>query len=629
MKRQHITLTMFATLAAILLSGCSSNFAPNPVQPEQTTIGPIQGAVHGGQSPVSGAQIYLYAAGTGGYGTSATSLMTAGPNTFKDGSGNYYALTDANGNFSLGGDYTCTQGQQVYMVAVGGNPGLTPVPPATSINNTAIVQMAGLGQCPAAGNLAAQVPYLIINEVTTVAFAYAMGGFATNAYNISSSGTTVAQTGIANAMLNAGNIASLQYGAALAVANGNSKSIVPQSKIYTLADILATCVNTSSSSSTQCTALFAAAATVAPSGGSQPATDEANAIFNIVHNPTANVSTLFSLLPSSPVFQPYMSSAPTDWTLPVVYQGVVGTPVNIAFDTSGNAWLGDSTKGVVEIGPQGAVSTFTKNQSNQAFGAISGVAVASNGTIWATDLGSKLVYIMNSAGVVTTTISNGNLQNPAAVSFDSSGNAFVVNESAASISIFNSSGSTITGWCPNSCTVGGMNHPNWIAVDTSGNAWITSQTNDVGELPKTGGAYSNSNTNYKLKSNTGLAFDAGGNLWVVTTTPTELDELNSGTVINTVKKAGLSSPQTVAVDGAGNVWVSNAGAAVISGFSNSAAALYSAGLTTGSTGNTLAVTPDGSGNLWSANSDGTVSQLLGASTPVATPMVPGNYGVKP
>ena len=134
--------------------------------------------------------------------------------------GNGYVMTDASGNFALGGDYTCTAGTQVYMVAVGGNPGLTPVPPATSVNNTAIVQMAGLGQCPAAGNLAAQVPYLVINEVTTVAFAYSMGGFATTAFNVSSNATAspASGTAIANAMANTGNIVNLQYGQAPTVA---------------------------------------------------------------------------------------------------------------------------------------------------------------------------------------------------------------------------------------------------------------------------------------------------------------------------------------------------------------------------------------------------------------------------
>jgi hypothetical protein len=127
-------------------------------------------------------------------------------------------MTDGNGNFAVGGDYTCTEGTQVYMVAVGGNPGA-----GVGVDNAAIVQMAGLAQCPAAGNVA----YLVINEVTTVAFAYAMGGFGSTAFNISSNAanSTASATAIANAMANSNNIVNLQYGQAPAVTNGNANSV--------------------------------------------------------------------------------------------------------------------------------------------------------------------------------------------------------------------------------------------------------------------------------------------------------------------------------------------------------------------------------------------------------------------
>ena len=117
-----VVKVVLASLAVGLMSGCSGSFAPGPIQLNRTQIGNIQGAVHGGQAPVTGAHIYLYAAGTGGYGTNATSLISStAPNAFEDGDGNYYVVTDGNGNFALGGDYTCTEGTQVYMVAVGGN----------------------------------------------------------------------------------------------------------------------------------------------------------------------------------------------------------------------------------------------------------------------------------------------------------------------------------------------------------------------------------------------------------------------------------------------------------------------------------------------------------------------------
>src|SRR5215469_10583543 len=273
----YTSLPLCAT-AALLMSGCSTSFHPNPLTEDRVPIGEIKGAVHGGQAPISGGQIYLFAAGTGGYGTAATSLITSGQpgvtcNTSGTLNGDCYVTTDSGGNFALGGDYTCTPGTQVYMVAQGGNPGLT-----GTVNNTAINQMAGLGQCPAAGNLAAQVPYLVINEVTTVAFAYSMSGFGTDAFHIAADATGA--TALANAMANSKNIVNIQWGQAPTIANGNPNSVNPQAKLYALANIVANCVNTSSGSSSSCTNLFNLAQN---SAGTAP-TDESTALFNIAQH---------------------------------------------------------------------------------------------------------------------------------------------------------------------------------------------------------------------------------------------------------------------------------------------------------------------------------------------------------
>jgi hypothetical protein len=106
-----------------------------------------------------------------------------------------------------------------------------------SVHNTVAVQMAALGQCPASGSMASQVPYLVINEVTTVAFAYSVGGFATNAYNVSSDAS--GETAIATAFANANNIVTLGDGQANATIAGNPNSVAPQGKINALANILA------------------------------------------------------------------------------------------------------------------------------------------------------------------------------------------------------------------------------------------------------------------------------------------------------------------------------------------------------------------------------------------------------
>ena len=258
-----------------------------------------------------GAHIYLFAAGTGGYGTSPTSLISStAPNAFEDGNGNYYVVTDGSGNFALGGDYTCTEGTQVYMVAYGGNPGMT-----GTVNNTAIVQMAGLGQCPAAGNLAAQVPYLVINEVTTVAFAYAMGGFGSMRVEHLEQCGELAGFGDGDCERD-GECQQHRESVARDGAGRNER----QREQRQSADE-DQCAGQYSCDLREhverelvaCTNLFNAA----KSSAGVPATDEANAIFNIVHNPantstnTTHVNAIWNLTPTTPVFSPTLSAMPT------------------------------------------------------------------------------------------------------------------------------------------------------------------------------------------------------------------------------------------------------------------------------------------------------------------------------
>jgi hypothetical protein len=674
-----VTKILFASLAVGLMSGCSASFVPSAVQPNETPIGNIQGSVHGGQFPVSGAHIYLLAAGTGGYGTPATSLIrSTAPNAFEDSNGNWYVVTDGNGNFGLGGDYTCTEGTQVYAVAVGGNPGMT-----GTVNNTAIVQMAGLAQCPAAGNLAAQVPSLVINEITTVAFAYAMGGFGSNAFNISSNAAHSAgsATAIANAMANAGNIVNLQWGLPQAVASGNSNSVIPQYKIYALADILANCVNTASASSSQCTNLFNAAT----SSVGVTATDESNAIFNIVHNPAntsanpTHVHTIFNLIPSAPVFGGPFSTEPSDWTMPVIYNGLVsipGTtgnditsgPFNMAFDASGNAWIGDRVKGVVKIGPQGAASTF-----NPGFGMVKGVAVSpADGHIWVSDYGNSFVYILNSSGTIVATLikkidNNNNPHGPIMTAFSldpTSGYiGYQANEDIPGIVLFEAG---LTGGIQytkvdymngsNNGAFPDVHTPGWITADQTGMVWIPStNTNEVGDAVitwKNGNDASNPSEAIGAESYTTVS-DGNSNIWLTTNSlPWTLDEIRSGStgIAASQTGGGMNQPYKLTVDGGNTVWIANNGANTLSAWSTTNGAwLTPNGFSTSAVSGTGCVVlgVDGSGNVWTGNADGSVTQLLGLATPTATPfyggmtvttnsgsnqttvVTPGNLGSKP
>src|ERR1700679_2472118 len=111
--------------ACLTLLGCGAG-APSS---SSLSGGQLRGSVHGGQQPITGAAIQLYAAGTAGYGSSGKPLLTTS------------VTTDATGSFSITGDYTCPSStSQLYIVATGGNPGL-----ARGTNNAATALMAALG----------------------------------------------------------------------------------------------------------------------------------------------------------------------------------------------------------------------------------------------------------------------------------------------------------------------------------------------------------------------------------------------------------------------------------------------------------------------------------------------------
>jgi lysophospholipase L1-like esterase len=293
-----------------------------------------------------GAHVYLLAANTANTyvpqqasvpvlnGQVSVSLLTSAGNTSLDGSGgatngDYYVATDSLGDFSITGDYTCTPGAQVYLYALGGDPGAG--------TNLAAGLMAVLGNCPAAGNFQAATPNVVVNEVSTIAAAYALADFATDATHVWETGTTQAQSGIANAFANASNLASLSTGAALTTTPGNVT--VPQAEIDTLANILAGCVNSMGAASSACSGLFANALS-SGSSGTAPG-DTATAAINIAHNPVVNIAALYPLASSSPPFEPSLTSQPADFTIPLVATPSPPTYFRNALN-SGTVFLGDS-----------------------------------------------------------------------------------------------------------------------------------------------------------------------------------------------------------------------------------------------------------------------------------------------
>ena len=613
---------------ALLLAGCAG--MTSTASPAPSTGLSIQGKVHGGQQPVVGAHVYLMAANTTGYGNLAVSTLVPTSTGNSDSIGGY-VLTAADGTFSIFGDYTCSANTQLYIYVLGGNPGAGA--------NSAVGLLAALGACPTGGSFATTVPYIFVNEVSTVVAAYAMAGFAVDATHVSSSGTTLAQTGIADAFLNAANMETVSTGTALATTPAGN-GVVPQTTINTIANILAACINSTGPTSAHCSTLF----TNAKSSGSTgtPPTDTATAAINIAHNPGSNVANLYNLTTPTGPFAPALTSQPNDFTLGINFSGggLTGAGINgaysIATDATGNVWFTNlnnssvtklSTTGDPESPPTGFIAG-NQNSPN-------GIAIDLSGNAWVIDGGSDNLTEYTTVGAPISPLggyTGGGLDVPQAIAIDGSGNEWAVNftngsgNPMGSVSKFSSgtADSPSAGY-----TGGGVNHPDALAIDASGNVWVANQLPGTGSISKFSNAGAViSTTPYTaggIDDPYGLAIDHSGNVWVANFGNSTLSELNSsGAAVSSspFTGGGLSSPYAIAIDGAGNVWVANSGAYSVSEFSNAGVALSPS---TGFTGPTLdlptAIAIDGSGNVWIANTDAsTVTELIGAAVPTYLPL---------
>ncbi len=206
----------------------------------------------------------------------------------------------------IAGDYAnALAGRQVYLYVWGGDSG-------GSGANSAIGLMSVLGTCPGSGNFTAAVPFVFVNGVSTVAAAYAMAGFATDATHVSSSGSGLEMARIAIAFDHAEGFANPATGFANTVLPARPGSIVPQRGIDTLANILSSCINSGGPGSADCAILFRGTG----SGEAEPG-DTANAALAIAHHPAVNVPALYGLQPSvGAPFLPDLGSAPEDFSVP-------------------------------------------------------------------------------------------------------------------------------------------------------------------------------------------------------------------------------------------------------------------------------------------------------------------------
>jgi uncharacterized protein (TIGR03437 family) len=238
----------------------------------------------------------------------------------------------------------------------------------------------------------------------------------------------------------------------------------------------------------------------------------------------------------------------------------------------------------------------------------SGVAVDSAGNLYIADGQDQRVRKVNAAGLITTFAGTGNrdfsgdgsqaanagLNQPSSVAVDSSGNVYIADRlnhrvrkvtPTGLISTFAGNGTAGFSGDGGAAGSANLNSPSVVAVDSSGNVYIGDTNNRRVRRVTPSGTIStyagNGNVNFSgdggpaisagISSPAGLAFDSQGNLYVSDGT-NRVRRITAAGVISTFAGSGgtgttgdggaaasatLSTPAGLAVDAAGNLYISD------------------------------------------------------------------------
>ncbi|HEX3373933.1 MAG TPA: hypothetical protein VHS13_06955 [Edaphobacter sp.] len=637
MTRSSFVYLAASLFAAALLSGCGSlqekpvtsltttTTTTTPIAPSTTPGSPLAGNVHGGAFPIVGSHIYLFAANPAGYGAPSISMLNPPqPGIGFDNAG-YYVLTDDKGFFQITGDYSCTTGQQVYILALGGNPGL----PAGE-TNPAIALMAALGACPEGQtNFASAVPYITINEVSTVAAVYALSGFMTDPTHLGSSSTPNALQGLANAFLTVTNLVDTASGTArIKSVQGNGD--VPQAEINTLANMLVTCINSDggSNGSASCGPLFSNS----PDLSGVAPTNTISAVLNIARKPGANVAPLFTASQITPTFQPTLTAAPNDWSLALTFNAdkMVG-PYFPAIDSMGNIWVpayGNNT--LFEFDPTGAILSGTNGFTDGGLKLPYSIAIDSHDNPW----------VVNFGPVNASTVSKFSTTGAALVStpypcdtqcffpaFDAAQNLWI--SGAQHATVLAPDGSVVKKFTTTAFDSG-------IAINSAGVGWSIGQPSLLYRITLPATLSSTSElTTAATTDLTSVAIDSADKVWYASAKNSALgvSDKNGAPVspANGYTGGGLKGPAQIAVDGSNRVWVANRDGNSLSAFTNSGVAISPAnGFQAPNISNPRGLAIDASGNVWLTNfTYNSLTEFIGIATPAATPISPTTHGQRP
>ncbi len=381
-------------------------------------------------------------------------------------------------------------------------------------------------------------------------------------------------------------------------------------------------------------------------------------------------------------------------------QALLHLPEGVALDTNGNVYIADTGDNCIRIvTTDGMINTIAGDSYPSFAGDTapavdaelhtpSDVAVDSSGNVYIADTANAAIRKVTTDGLINTVAgdkavgstgdggaaTSASLLAPISVVVDSSGNIFILENGDAKIRKVDKSGNinTIAGTgAPGFSGDGGdplkatMNYPTGLAIDGSGNLYIADALNlrirkiSSGSINTIAGngvmSYSGNGgpaLNAQMNAPEAAAMDSAGNLYVADTGNNVVRKISKGIITNfagngtagsggdggTATSAQLRSPQAVAVDGAGNVYIADSGNSRVRkvsldgtistvagngtpGYSGDSGAAASAQLYT-----PTAVAVDASGNLYIADFNNNRIRKVSSTGTISTVAGNGNSG---
>jgi hypothetical protein len=359
-----------------------SETTQRPAKLDAETAFEITGQVFSGGARVGGATVTLWAA-------TADAPVQLGQEA-----------TGADGRFTINSAAASAKDASLYLIAEGGKSSAD----KTGGDNDGMALMTVLGSEPPAS--------VVINELTTIASVW------THAQFVDGAAIQGHALGLRIAAGNVPNLVDLTTGGLGPVIQDplNSSQTTTLATFNTLGNLLAGCATRVRGDA--CDKLFAAAT---PPGGTVP-TDTLTAAQNIARNPSHQAQELFALLdefypvPAGKLwrevpFVPYLSFAPSAWTLSLVYAGGgMNSLGGIAIDGEGNMWSANNFMpgaqstiwgtfggGVSKIAPNGKpLSPMTVGFRGGGIDSPGfGIAIGADDRVWADSLAAETISVFD------------------------------------------------------------------------------------------------------------------------------------------------------------------------------------------------------------------------------------------